>query len=125
MRQSCAAKIVSTISVITATWLTAAGIATAQEKEIRQGRVETFQLTSKVFNNQRTIRVLLPPGYNDPGNRERKYPVLYLNDGFAVFKATAWNAPATVSRLIAEGIIEPIIVVGIDNGACASGGTDD
>jgi predicted alpha/beta superfamily hydrolase len=122
---SSAKKIVGTIFAMVAVGPTLAAFGTTQEKEIRPCRVETFQLTSKVFNNRRAIRVLLPPGYSDPGNRERKYPVFYLNDGFAVFKDAAWNAPGTVSRLITEEIIEPIIVVGIDNGACATGGTDD
>src|SRR5208283_3192555 len=40
------------------------------------GKLETFELPSKVFDFTRTIRVFLPPGYNDPANRERHYPVL-------------------------------------------------
>jgi predicted alpha/beta superfamily hydrolase len=89
------------------------------------GKVQTFQLTSKVFGNRRTIRVLLPPDYEADANRDRRYPVLYLNDGFAVFKPSAWNAPETVSRLIADKSIEPLILVGIDNGACADGASED
>jgi predicted alpha/beta superfamily hydrolase len=95
------------------------------QKEETLGSVQTFELASKVFGNRRTIRVHLPPGYEATTNRDRRYPVLYLNDGFAVFKATAWNAPQTVSRLIADKSIESLILIGIDNGACADGGTED
>ena len=70
--------------------------------------VETLSLTSAVFGNTRTIRVLLPPGYNDPPNAHRAYPVVYLNDGSMVFRKNAIDI-ATVS-------VPPIIVIGIDNG---------
>lgn len=84
---------------------------------------ETFELKSEVFENRRSIRVLLPAGYNDPANRNRRYPVLYLNDGFAVFKGGAWNAPEIVRRLESEGRIRPILLVGVDNGATAENGS--
>jgi len=87
--------------------------------------VETFELRSEVFGNRRSVRVLLPSGYGDPANRDRRYPVLYLNDGFAVFKAGAWNAPEIVRRLESEGRIEPILLVGVDNGATAENGSAD
>jgi enterochelin esterase-like enzyme len=78
-----------------------------------KGDLELLQVTSKVFGNTRTVRVLLPPGYHDKQNSAMRYPVFYLNDGYAVF--TYWNAGDTVHRLIREGAIEPLIVVGIDN----------
>jgi predicted alpha/beta superfamily hydrolase len=70
-------------------------------------------LKSNVFDNSRAIRVLLPPGYNDVDQQRTRYPVLYLNDGFAVFKF--WKAKQTVLNLISSGKIEPFILVGIDN----------
>jgi predicted alpha/beta superfamily hydrolase len=87
--------------------------------------VDTFRLESRVFGNTRTIRVLLPAGYGDSGNRDRRYPVLYMNDGFAVFKASSWDAPAVVRRLEAEGRIRPFLLVGVDNGATADNGSPD
>ncbi|MGZ3846694.1 MAG: alpha/beta hydrolase [Flavisolibacter sp.] len=75
--------------------------------------VETFTVESKMFRNRRTLRVLLPPGYYDESQKEKRYPVLYLNDGFSVFKN--WKLKETVYSLIDEGKIVPVIVVGIDN----------
>lgn len=86
-------------------------------------RVETFALKSAVFGNDRTIRVWLPPGYDDPAAVRQRFPVAYLNDGFAVFSAKTWNAPATMDALIAARAIPPMILVGIDNGATAVGGS--
>ncbi len=72
-----------------------------------------LKLTSKVFHNTRTLRVLVPPGYSDRQNVERRYPVLYLNDGYAVF--TYWSAEDAINKLVQARAIEPFILVGIDN----------
>lgn len=75
---------------------------------------------SKVFDNTRTLRVLVPPGYNK--DRKQKYPVLYLNDGQNLFqvktaqtKNSEWGVDETYIDLLAYREIEPIIIVGIDN----------
>jgi predicted alpha/beta superfamily hydrolase len=86
------------------------------------GDLRLHQFTSKVFGNTRVIRVLLPPGYGDPANGKKRYPVLYLNDGQNLFDASTsvfnpleWQADEAVGRLIRARAIEPIIVVGVDN----------
>jgi enterochelin esterase-like enzyme len=86
------------------------------------GDLEIFNFTSKVFGNTRSIRVFLPPGYTDPANKDRKYPVLYMFDGQNLFDACTaydhiheWEIDETITRLVHEGRIEPVIVVGIDN----------
>jgi predicted alpha/beta superfamily hydrolase len=68
------------------------------------------------------IRVLLPPGYNEPANIKRQYPVLYLNDGQNLFDATTsvfnpleWEADEALDHLIKAQEIDPLIVVGVDN----------
>lgn len=74
----------------------------------------------------RGLYAWLPPGYDDPAHAARRYPVLYLNDGQALFdigtKAEAdgpgsgidpaeWQVDETMTALHAEGI--EVIVVGI------------
>lgn len=66
----------------------------------------------------RDALVWLPPGYDDPANAERSYPVLYLQDGQNVFEQLPgvpgeWGADETATRLIAEGAIRPLIIVAI------------
>lgn len=68
----------------------------------------------------RDLLVWLPPGYDDPANAKRTYPVLYLQDGQNVFEQLPgvpgeWEADETAARLIKEGRIEPLIIVGIPN----------
>jgi enterochelin esterase-like enzyme len=82
-------------------------------------RLHVFK--SQIFRNTRMLRVWLPPGYEDPENRGLRYPVFYLNDGQNLFdRATAftgveWQVDETADRLIREGRIPPVIIVGIDH----------
>ena len=73
---------------------------------------------SNQLDNDRALYVCLPPGYSS--DRERRYPVLYMQDGQNLFDARTsfageWFADETTSRLIDEKQIEPIIIVGIAN----------
>ncbi|MGB8328401.1 MAG: alpha/beta hydrolase-fold protein [Steroidobacteraceae bacterium] len=86
------------------------------------GDLRLHALDSSIFGNTRTIRVLLPPGYDAPENRARRYPVLYLLDGQNLFDACLsdvshreWGVDETVYRLIAARAIPPLIVVGVDH----------
>jgi len=87
------------------------------------GDLRIHEFKSQVFRNTRFIRVWLPPGYDEISNQGRRYPILYLNDGQNLFEpATSftgveWQVDETADRLIREGVIDPMIVVGIDNGA--------
>ncbi len=69
----------------------------------------------------RHVVVWLPPGYADPVNAARRHPVLYMHDGQNVFDpATAfmgreWHADEVADRLVREGRIPPLIIVGIWN----------
>jgi predicted alpha/beta superfamily hydrolase len=85
------------------------------------GDLRLHEFRSNVFRNTRFLRVWLPPGYDEAENSERYYPVLYLNDGQNLFEAAIsfggveWQVDETANRLIAEGAVPPIIVVGLDN----------
>lgn len=86
------------------------------------GDLRLHQLESRIFGNTRTIRVLLPDGYGDPANRDRRYPVLYMLDGQNLFDACLsdvshreWTLDETVHQLSASGRIPPMIVVGVDH----------
>jgi predicted alpha/beta superfamily hydrolase len=86
---------------------------------IAKGDLWLHELRSRIFGNTRLLRVWLPPDYDGWG--ATRYPVLYLNDGQNLFEAATafagvhWQAGETTTRLIAEGKIRPLIIVGIDN----------
>ena len=74
---------------------------------------------SQHLPTDRTVLVWLPPGYD--ADTQRRYPVLYLQDGQNIFdRATAfggeeWRVDETARALVTEGQIEPLIVVAIYN----------
>ena len=85
------------------------------------GDLRLHQFYSRVFRNSRYLRVWLPPGYSDPVNAGRHYPVLYLNDGQNLFEAATsfthveWQVDETADRLIRAGTVPPMLIVGLDN----------
>jgi enterochelin esterase-like enzyme len=84
------------------------------------GDLRLHEFRSRIFRNTRFLRVWLPPGYED-SDHDRRYSVLYLNDGQNLFESSSafggveWQVDETADRLIREGAIPPMIIVGIDN----------
>jgi predicted alpha/beta superfamily hydrolase len=77
------------------------------------------QFASALLPARRDVIIALPPDYF---TASRHYPVLYLQDGQNLFdpatsfvKGSFWDVQTTADRLISEGAIEPLIVVGIYN----------
>jgi hypothetical protein len=62
--------------------------------------------------------VLLPPGYDDPANAHRRYPVVYLIHGFPAGSSDDWftagDALHTMRGLLADRLVQPMIVVAPD-----------
>jgi predicted alpha/beta superfamily hydrolase len=89
--------------------------------ESATGDLRLHEFHSRVFRNTRFLRVWLPPGYDDAQNAGRRYPVFYLNDGQNLFESVSsfngveWQVDETSDRLICEGVVPPLIVVGLDN----------
>jgi predicted alpha/beta superfamily hydrolase len=71
---------------------------------------ETFQLASQILGQRRTINVYLPPDY---AKSSEAFPVLYMPDG-----GMAEDFPhitGLVDVQIRNGVIRPMIVVGVEN----------
>ncbi|MDQ2822034.1 MAG: alpha/beta hydrolase-fold protein [Pseudomonadota bacterium] len=77
------------------------------------------KFASPQLHNTRALRVFLPASYGE--NSAKRYPVLYMHDGQNLFDAKTaaygveWGIDETVNRLVATGVMEEVIVVGIDN----------
>jgi predicted alpha/beta superfamily hydrolase len=84
------------------------------------GNLILHQIDLRSLKQSRIIRVWLPPGYDASSNV--RYGVLYMHDGQNCFdRATSafgneWQIDETLTKLIGEAVIPPLIVVGIDNG---------
>jgi|SRR5271166_1383593 len=89
--------------------------------EAAAGDLRLHEFSSRTFRNTRFLRVWLPPDYDHPENSGRQYSVLYLNDGQNLFESSTsftgveWQVDETADRLIREGVVPPMIIVGIDN----------
>lgn len=74
---------------------------------------------SQHLDSSRNVLVYLPPGYDD--DPERRYPVLYMQDGQNLvvpedaFGGVAWGVDETAQQLIVAGSVEPLVIVGIYN----------
>jgi enterochelin esterase-like enzyme len=86
------------------------------------GDLRITQFQSKMYGETFKVRVWLPPGYRDADNAKRKYPTLYMLDGQTLFdECTAFHGEhelrvdETVTKLIDEHAIPPMIVVGVDS----------
>lgn len=86
------------------------------------GKVTEFKyFASPQLNNKRSLRIYLPPSYGE--NAAKRYPVVYMQDGQNLFDArsatygVAWRVGETVNRLVATGVMDEVIVVGIDSTA--------
>lgn len=73
---------------------------------------------SRLLERPRDLVVYLPPGYDD--EPARRFPVLYMHDGQNLFdpetafvRGQYWRLGEMADMLIAEGRVEPLIIVGI------------
>ena len=78
------------------------------------------QFHSEILPDDRAVSVYLPPQYLE--QKERRFPVLYLQDGQNLFDGRTsyvagktWKANTTADQLAEAGEIEPVILVGIAN----------
>lgn len=81
-------------------------------KLVPHGHVQQVLFPSPSTNTSRRAFVYTPPGYEQPSSK--RYPVLYLQHGWGEDE-TAWSnqghANLIMDNLIAEGKIEPFIIV--------------
>ena len=77
---------------------------------IPHGDLKVVEYDSKTLGLRRLMRVYTPPGYST----DRKYPVLYLQHGLGN-TSTEWTqrakAPIIADNLLAEGKMQPMIIV--------------
>jgi len=78
------------------------------------------QFPSQVEDEKRDVMAYLPPMYDT--QPERRFPVLYMQDGQNLFdpdtsfiRGNYWRMGETADQLINSGQIEPLIIVGIYN----------
>ena len=90
-------------------------------RPIAGGELRLHEFTSRIFRNQRMLRIWTPSEYDRPESSGRRYPVFYLNDGQNLFESSTsftgveWRVGETAGRMIEQKLIPAMIFVGIDN----------
>src|ERR1044072_5239662 len=108
------------LTIVSACFIAVPAVRAADCKSTVNGDLRIQSLTSKIFGNTRSIRVLLPSGYDAAENSKKRYPVLYMLDGQNLFDAclsdvshAEWQLDETIYRLIRENSVPERIVVGV------------
>ena len=92
-------------------------ISNSQVAKVSTGRIEHFGSFKSQYVDPRNVDVWLPDGYSE----KEKYAVLYMHDGQMLFDPNmtwnkqAWKVDEIAGKLIADGKIQKIIIVGIWN----------
>ena len=89
---------------------------------VRRGRLDVVtEFESKIFGNKRQLSIYVPPGYDD--RADRRYPVLYMQDGqnlfdnFRAFAGQSWRLRDAADEAIGARTMRPLIIVGVDHAA--------
>ncbi len=101
--------------------ITDESITPAQSSSSLKSRLRLHQqFASKLMDEKHDFIVYLPPTYE--AEPDRRYPVLYLQDGQNLFDPDTsfihgnyWRVGETADELIRTGAIEPLVIVGIYN----------
>ena len=92
-------------------------------ENIPHGDLKVVEYDSKTLGTRRPLRVYTPPGYS----ADRKYPVLYLQHGLGN-TGTEWTqrakAPIIADNLLADGKLQPMVIVFPDGNATATVGDE-
>ncbi len=88
---------------------------------IRPGRIERIRgFESEILGNTRDVTIYLPAGYDD--RPDRRYPVLYMQDGQNLFDAERayipgqhWQLKEAADAAIGERTASPMIIVAVDH----------
>ena len=90
---------------------------------IPHGDLKVVEYDSKTLGLRRVMRVYTPPGYS----AARKYPVYYLQHGLGN-TSTEWaqraKAPIIADNLLAEGTMQPMVIVFPSGNATATTADD-
>jgi|SRR6218665_183247 len=99
-------------------------------QQVPHGTIVTLRYTSTPLRRPRSLRVFLPPGYDN--NRSNRYPVLYLRHGGGDDE-TSWTQQSGSADIILENLLAkkqavPMIIVmsnGLTDGSWAGGSTKE
>lgn len=96
-----------------------------EKRNLAGGTIHVIELEKRSnkagrWQEERTLRVWTPPGYDADNAPPEGYPVMYIADGQNIFEdntahqGVSWRAADAVAGLMAKGEMKPVVLVGID-----------
>ncbi|RMG10840.1 MAG: hypothetical protein D6729_18905, partial [Deltaproteobacteria bacterium] len=79
-------------------------------------RVESFW--SESLQSMRSYAIALPPGYFEPANANKRYPVVYFLHGYGQAPEGMLATQLVLAGYMAEGLIQKMIIVFVDGRCC-------
>lgn len=100
-------------------------IASRQSHPLAGGTLHLLELSKRAtkagrWQEEKLLRVWVPPGYDAANPPAGGYPVFFIADGQNLFEdwiahqGVSWRAADAAAGLIACGAVKPFIIVGID-----------
>ncbi|QRN97433.1 carbohydrate esterase [Archangium violaceum] len=107
------------VSITVGSW---ADFGSVPPPQVLTGKIEYLKDVTSTLTTlkKRDVIIWLPPGY-DANDTTTRYPVLYMHDGQNLMDATTaaygfeWGVDETAQKLVEEGKVEPLIIVGVYN----------
>jgi predicted alpha/beta superfamily hydrolase len=91
-----------------------------RRSRVRAGRLEVIpSFASAILGNERQLTIYVPPGYDE--HLDRRYPVLYMQDGqnlfddSRAFAGVSWRLHRAADDAIGARTAQPMIIVGVDH----------
>ncbi|HEX7191205.1 MAG TPA: alpha/beta hydrolase-fold protein [Thermoanaerobaculia bacterium] len=91
-----------------------------RRSHVRAGRLEVIpSFASAILANERQVTVYVPPGYDE--HPDRRYPVLYMQDGqnlfddSRAFAGVSWRLHHAADDAIGARTVQPMIIVAADH----------
>jgi predicted alpha/beta superfamily hydrolase len=91
-----------------------------RRSHVRAGRLEVIpSFASAILGNERQITLYVPPGYDE--HPDRRYPVLYMQDGqnlfddSRAFAGVSWRLHRAADDAIGARTAQPMIIAGVDH----------
>ncbi|MEM7808939.1 MAG: alpha/beta hydrolase-fold protein [Planctomycetota bacterium] len=81
-----------------------------------RAEVEQHKVPSAAFDAERTVRVWSPPAGVEPAGVLLMHDAQNLFDPKSASFGVAWEVDETMARLVGDGTVPPLLVVGIDHG---------
>ncbi|MCA9521366.1 MAG: hypothetical protein KC609_10350 [Myxococcales bacterium] len=80
----------------------------------KKGTLTSISVSSAIYGKSRTVRIYLPPSFNEPGAAAYSYPILFMFDGQNLFGGGGtWQLESALDELLTYGKHNNVLLGGV------------